>query len=191
MPPCPFRAINHQLLNPTNPSPTLAPYQPFASFVRLKTAPNRLGFPGRLGMKKETVSRLSVSLPPSLLRQLDQMSGEKGYHNRSLAIADMIRDRLVEHRQKFGHEHIAGTITLVYDHHKPHLQATLTGIQHDHHNVILSTVHVHLDHHNCLEVLLVRGKATVIRRIADELLSAKGVKHGKLTVTTTGKNLPS
>ena len=102
MPPCPFRAINHQLLNPTNPSPTLAPYQPFASFVRLKTAPNRLGFPGRLGMKKETVSRLSVSLPPSLLRQLDQMSGEKGDHNRSLAIADMIRDRLVEHRQKFG-----------------------------------------------------------------------------------------
>ena len=78
-------------------------------------------------------------LPPSLLRQLDEMSGEKGYDNRSLAIADMIRDRLVEHRQKFGNEDIAGTITLVYDHHKPHLQATLTDIQHDHHHVILST----------------------------------------------------
>jgi len=141
-------------------------------------------------MKKETVSRFSVSLPPSLLRQLDQMSDEKGYDNRSLAIADMIRDRLVEHQQKFGNEDIAGTITLVYDHHKPHLQATLTNIQHDHHNVILSTVHVHLDHHNCLEVLLVRGKSAVIRKIADELISAKGVKHGKLTVTTTGKDLP-
>jgi CopG family nickel-responsive transcriptional regulator len=142
-------------------------------------------------MKNETVTRFSVSLAPALLKQLDQMSSEKGYDNRSQAIADMIRDRLVEHRQKFGSEDIVGTVTLVYDHHKPHLQATLTDIQHDHHDVILSTVHVHLDHHNCLEVLLVRGKAAVIRKIADELISAKGVKHGKLTVTTTGKDLPS
>ncbi len=142
-------------------------------------------------MNKETVTRFSVSLPPTLLRQLDEMSGEKGYDNRSQAVADMIRDRLVEHRQKFGSEEICGTITLVYDHHKPHLQATLTDIQHDHHDVILSTVHVHLDHDNCLEVLLVLGKATVIKKIADELISAKGVKHGKLTVTTTGKDLPS
>lgn len=119
------------------------------------------------------------------------MSGDKGYDNRSQAIADMIRAHLVEHRQKTGKGEIAGTITLVYDHHRPHLQATLTDIQHNHHDVILSTVHVHLDHHNCLEVLLVRGKAAVIRKIADELVTAKGVKHGKLTVTTTGKDLPS
>jgi CopG family nickel-responsive transcriptional regulator len=103
----------------------------------------------------------------------------------------MIRSHLVEHRQKTDKGEIAGTITLVYDHHKPHLQATLTDIQHDHHDVILSTGHVHLDHHNCLEVLLVRGKAAVIRKIADELMTAKGVKHGKLTVTTTGKDLPT
>lgn len=140
---------------------------------------------------KQTVSRFSVSLPPLLLRQLDEMSKQKGYDNRSLAIADMIRDRLVEHRQNFGNDDIAGTITLVYDHHKPHLQASLTDIQHDHYQVILSTVHVHLDHHNCLEVLLVRGKAALVKRIADELIAAKGVKHGKLTVTTTGKDLPS
>ena len=139
----------------------------------------------------DTVSRFSVSLDKKLLHELDRMSREKGYDNRSLAIADMIRDRLVEHRQKFGNEDIAGTITLVYDHHKPHLQASLTDIQHDHHDAILSTVHVHLDHHNCLEVLIVRGKASVIRKIADELIAAKGVKHGKLTVTTTGKDLPS
>jgi CopG family transcriptional regulator, nickel-responsive regulator len=142
-------------------------------------------------MKKEIAARFSVSLPPSLLRQLDQMSGEKGYVNRSSAVADMIRNQLVEHRQKSGNADIAGTITLVYDHHKQHVQSALTDIQHDHHNVILSTVHVHLDHHNCLEVLLVRGKAAVIRKIADELTSAKGVKHGKLTVTTTGEDLPS
>ena len=142
-------------------------------------------------MKKEIASRFSVSLPPSLLEQLDKMAAEKSYDNRSLAIADMIRDQLVEHRQKFGNEDIAGTITLVYDHHKMHVQETLTDIQHDHHDVILSTVHVHLDHHNCLEVLIVRGKASIIRKIADELIAAKGVKHGKLTVTTTGKDLPS
>jgi CopG family nickel-responsive transcriptional regulator len=138
-------------------------------------------------MKNENVTRFSISLAPSLLLQLDQMSAEKGYANRSLAVADMIRNQLVEHRQKNGTEDIAGTITLVYDHHKPHLQSTLTDIQHDHHDVILSTVHVHLDHHNCLEVLLVRGKGNVIRKIADALITAKGVKHGKLTVTTTGK----
>jgi CopG family nickel-responsive transcriptional regulator len=142
-------------------------------------------------MKKDTVTRFSVSLPPSLLDQLDQMTREKSYDNRSLAIADMIRDRLVEHRQKHSQEEIAGTITLVYDHHRQHVQETLTDIQHDHHEIILSSVHVHLDHHNCLEVLIVRGKAGVIRRIADELIAAKGVKHGKLTVTTTGKDLPS
>jgi len=138
-------------------------------------------------MKIENVTRFSISLPPSLLRQLDQMSTEKGYANRSLAVADMIRNQLVEHQEKTGTGDIAGTITLVYDHHKPHLQSTLTDIQHDHHNVILSTVHVHLDHHNCLEVLLVRGPGNVIRSIADALITAKGVKHGKLTVTTTGK----
>jgi CopG family nickel-responsive transcriptional regulator len=142
-------------------------------------------------MKKETVSRFSVSLPPSLLEQLDQMAREKSYDNRSLAIADMIRAHLVEHRQKFGSEEIVGTITLVYDHHKQHVQETLTDIQHDCHDVILSTVHVHLDHQNCLEVLLVRGRAAVVKKIADELIAAKGVKHGKLTVTTTGKDLPS
>src|SRR6516165_3387070 len=141
-------------------------------------------------MKKETAARFTVSLPPTLLKQLDGMAREKGYDNRSLAVADMIRDRLIEHRQKSGSEDIAGTITLVYDHYKPHLQASLTDIQHDHHDAILSTVHVHLDHHNCLEVLLVRGKARIIRKIADELIAAKGVKHGKLTVTTTGKDLP-
>ena len=151
------------------------------------------GLPGgRADQRRQGVhQRFSVSLPPALLEQLDEMTGEKGYDNRSLAIADMIRAQLIEHRQKSDSGEIAGTITLVYDHHKPHLQASLTDIQHDHHDAILSTVHVHLDHHNCLEVLIVRGNASVIRKIADELIAAKGVKHGKLTVTTTGKDLPS
>jgi CopG family transcriptional regulator, nickel-responsive regulator len=142
-------------------------------------------------MKDQLATRFSVSLPPGLLKQFDGMVGEKGYDNRSLAIADMIRDKLVEHHQRLSNEEIAGTITLVYDHHKQHVQAALTDIQHDHHAVIVSTIHVHLDHHNCLEVLVVRGKAGVIKKIADELTAAKGVKHGKLTVTTTGKEMPA
>ncbi len=140
-------------------------------------------------MKDECVDRFSVSIPPKLLKQFDKMAREAGYKNRSVAIAETMRSRLVEHRQQFGSEEIAGTITLVYDHHKQHVQTTLTDIQHDHHEVILSTVHVHLDHHNCLEVLVVRGRAALVKKIADELIAAKGVKHGKLTVTTTGKGL--
>lgn len=133
--------------------------------------------------KKPGVARFSVSLDGSLLDDLDAMVAEKGFSNRSQAIADMVRHRLVEHRAELGSGEMAGTITLVYDHHKPHVQAALTEIQHDHHDLIVSTLHVHLDHHNCLEVLVVRGEAKTIRKIADELLATKGVKHGRLTIT--------
>lgn len=119
------------------------------------------------------------------------MTRDKGYPNRSQAVADLIRAGLVEHHQNQGDHEIAGTITLVYDHHKQHVQAALTDIQHDHHEMIISTLHAHLDHHNCLEVLVVRGKAGLVKKIADELISEKGVKHGKLTVTSSGKDLPS
>ncbi len=140
--------------------------------------------------KNTPVARISVSLPQKLLSQYDEMVKEKGYDDRSPAVADMMRAQLVEHREKTGNGEIARTITLVYDHHTQHVQEALTEIQHDHHDVIVSTMHVHLDHHNCLEVLVVRGKATQIKKIADELIAAKGVKHGKLTVTSTGKDLP-
>jgi CopG family nickel-responsive transcriptional regulator len=139
----------------------------------------------------EKVARFSVSLDRKLLRELDRMSREKGYDNRSLAVADMVRAHLVEHRQQLGRGEIAGSITLVYDHHKHHLQELLTDMQHEHRDVIISALHCHLDHDNCLEVLAVRGKAADIKRLADELIAAKGVKHGKLTITTTGKGLPA
>ena len=141
-------------------------------------------------MNKTTATRFSVSLLPALLEQLDEMTAEKGYDNRSLAIADMIRAHLVEHRQQQGAGTIAGSITLVYDHHKHHLQDLLTDLQHEHRGVIISALHCHLDHDNCLEVLAVRGGATEIKKLADELIAAKGVKHGKLTITSTGKDLP-
>ena len=126
-------------------------------------------------------------MPEDLVRQLDEMTASKGHSNRSQAVAEMVRDRLIENKASIGHDEIAGTITLVYDHHKPNLQHILTDIQHDQHDLIISTVHVHLDHHNCLEVLVVKGEGHRIKNIADRLISAKGVKHGKLTVTATGK----
>ena len=123
----------------------------------------------------------------NLTKQLDTMAKDKGYANRSQALADMVRAQLVEHNAQMGDQEIAGTVTLVYDHHKRDLQAKLTDIQHDHEGLIISVLHVHLDHHNCMEVLAVRGRAEVVRRLADGLIAVKGVKHGKLTVTTTGK----
>ena len=141
--------------------------------------------------KKEFATRFSTSLAPELMRQLDRMVREKGYANRSQAIADMIRDKLVEHHQQQGDGEIAGSITLVYDHHHRLLQEHLTEIQHDHGEYILATMHCHLDHHHCLELTAVRGPQSKVRMIADALIGAKGVKHGKLVVTSTGRDLPA
>ncbi len=139
----------------------------------------------------DPVTRFSVSLPGSLARELGRMTKEKGYDNRSLAIADMIRAHLVEHRQQKSDAVIAGSVTLVYDHHQHHLQDLLTDLQHDHQKIIIATMHVHLDHDNCLEILAVKGDAREIKHLADEMIAARGVKHGKLTITSTGKDLPT
>ena len=139
----------------------------------------------------EKVTRFSVSLDRKLLRDLDRMAREKGYDNRSLAVADMIRSHLIEHWQQMGRGEIAGSITLVYDHHQHHLQDLLTDLQHEHRESVISVLHCHLDHDNCLEVLAVRGQAPSIKKLADAMIAAKGVKHGQLTITTTGKNLPA
>ena len=141
--------------------------------------------------KKEGVTRFSVSAQKSLMRQFDQLRKAQGYKNRSLAVADMIRDRLVEHRQTGGDYDAAGTVTIIYDHHRPQLQQTLTSLQHDFTGVIVSTLHVHLDHHNCLEVIVLKAKASAIKQLAARLVGTKGVKHGKLSLTSTGRDLPA
>ncbi len=138
-------------------------------------------------MGESTLRRFSLSMPEGLVRMLDAMIHAKGYENRSQAVADMVRAQLVEHRTQEGNHEIAGTITLVYDHHKSHAQTLLTEVQHDHPDLIVATMHVHLDHDHCMEVLAVRGKGRAIHRLADRLIAAKGVKHGRLTITTTGK----
>lgn len=114
---------------------------------------------------------------------------ESGYQNRSEAVRDLIRGMAVEEEWKSEKHEVVGTITLVYSHDSRDLADKLTDIQHSHHKNIISTTHVHLDEHNCLETLIVRGKAKKIKEIADSLISAKGVKHGKLVTTTTGKKL--
>jgi CopG family nickel-responsive transcriptional regulator len=143
----------------------------------------------RTNKKTPPVTRFSVSLPAPLARELDRMTREKGYDNRSLAIADMIRAQLVEHRQQLGDRVTAGSITLIYDHHRHHLQDLLTDLQHEHHDVIIASLHAHLDHDHCLEVLAVRGRSSDIKKLADELIAARGVKHGRLTITGTGEDL--
>ncbi len=137
-----------------------------------------------------SLTRFSISMPTSLAQELDGLVQTKGYANRSQAVAELVRSRLVEWHAEAGDHEIAGTITLVYDHHRNKIQELLTSIQHDHAGVIIATMHVHLDHHNCMEVLAMRGRADIVRQVADLLIAAKGVKHGRLSVTTTGSDWP-
>jgi CopG family nickel-responsive transcriptional regulator len=133
--------------------------------------------------------RFGISLDSQLLKEFDTLIKEKEYVNRSEAIRDLIRDLLIHKEWQDEEREIIGTITLIYDHHIRDLSAKLTNDQHQHHHQIISTMHVHLDHDNCLEVLAVRGKANEVRKIADHLIGMKGVKHGKLVTTSTGKDL--
>lgn len=133
--------------------------------------------------------RFGVSADARLLEKFDEMIAEKCYANRSEAIRDLIRDQLVEFAWTKSQEEVVGTLTLVYNHESRDLSDKLTRLQHHHHSAIISTLHVHLDEHNCLEVLVMRGESKIIKSLADKLIGTKGVKHGKLTMSTTGKEL--
>lgn len=133
--------------------------------------------------------RFGVSLDSDLLEKFDALCDERCYQTRSEAIRDLIRNTLVQKEWEDTDREIAGTLTLVYDHHQSDLAQRLTEMQHDDHDVVMSTLHVHLDHHNCLEVLILRGPGATVRNLGQKLISTKGVKHGKLTLTTTGQDL--
>ena len=135
------------------------------------------------------LSRIGVAIDSDLLAKFDSLIQDRGYTNRSEAFRDLIREELVQKIWEKPDQQVVGTVTLIYDHHVRMLSEKLTGIQHDFHHNILSTLHVHLDHDNCLEVLIVKGKAAAVQKVADALISTKGVKHGKLTLTTTGTDL--
>lgn len=135
------------------------------------------------------LSRIGVAIDSKLLQKFDDLIARRGYTNRSEAFRDLIRDALIGKTAERPDSMVVGTVTLVYDHHVRMLSDRLTEMQHDHYHHVLSTLHVHLDHDNCLEVLVLKGKAAMVRKLADALISTKGVKHGRLTITTSGAGL--
>jgi len=136
----------------------------------------------------EKVTRFSVSIETDLLSRFLSLTKKRGYLNRSEALRDIIREALV--REEWAkNDEIIGTITIVYDHHKRDLTDRLTKMQHDHHEIVLATTHIHLDHDNCMEMIAVRGRASTVQKVADALVGSRGVKHGKLSATTTGKRI--
>jgi len=132
--------------------------------------------------------RFGVSLEKELLENFDRLIREKEYQNRSEAIRDLIRETLVKKEWLTGKE-VAGTVTLIYNHHKRELVNKLTNIQHNFHKLIISSQHIHLDHDNCLETIVVKGKPKEIKKLAYKLRSTKGVKYGTLTMATIAKEL--
>lgn len=132
--------------------------------------------------------RLSLSLERSLFDQLEKLVRKSGYGNRSEFVRDLVRDRLVKGEWDKDEE-VLGTITLVYDHHRRQLTEKLIDLQHHHHAQVLVTTHVHLTHHLCAEVILVRGRASLVRKLADAIHQQKGVLHSELSMTSTGSEL--
>jgi len=130
------------------------------------------------------LSRIGVSIDSDLLRRFDRFIAEQGYENRSEAFRDLIRDRLVGSAVVAPDALVVGTVTLIYGHHTRLLPEKLTDIQHANHEVIISTLHAHLDHDNCLEVIVLRGKSKAVQQMADRLISTKGVQHGRLVMSS-------
>ncbi len=131
----------------------------------------------------QQVERFGVSMPTDLLARLDEAIAEAGYKNRSEAIRDMVRDYLVRRQWDDSAEEVVGAVTISYDHHCPEVLCKLTSLQHHHGATVLCSTHIHLDHHHCLETVVVRGTGMQVRTLAEGLLSIRGVKHGGLTIT--------
>ncbi len=135
------------------------------------------------------LKRFGVSIPADLVDAFDRLIEAKGYPNRSEALRDLMRDALVESEWEGDGGEVVGAVTLVYNHEARELARRLTRLQHHATDVVICTTHVHLDEHNCMEVVIVRGSAEEVQAIANQLISMKGVKHGKLVCTTIGKSL--
>jgi CopG family nickel-responsive transcriptional regulator len=132
--------------------------------------------------------RFGVSLDSELLKKFDSLIRKAKYTNRSEAIRDLIRENLVKEEWNAGGE-VAGAVTIVYDHHQRELVGRLMDIQHDYGEIIISAQHVHLDHHNCLEVIIVKGETEMVKNLFECLRSCRGVKHGAFSMTTTGERV--
>lgn len=139
--------------------------------------------------RKEKLKRFGVSMEQELLQMFDEFLKKHKYQNRSEAIRDMIRKSLVTEEWDHNRDTV-GAITIIYDHHTHGLAHKLNSIQHDFEGKVITSLHIHLDHHNCLEVIVARGKARLVKDLADSLIAERGVKYGTLTGATTGKGLP-
>lgn len=135
------------------------------------------------------LQRFGVSMPEGLLQDFDAHIAREGYVNRSEALRDLIRDHLVSVQWAESDAEVVGVITLVYDHHAYGLEEHLVDEQHEHHEQVLCATHVHLDEHNCVEVIVVRGRGSEVQALANRLIALRGVKHGRLVSTTTGEGL--
>lgn len=134
------------------------------------------------------LTRTGVSLEEELLRQFDRLIAKRGYKNRSEAIRDLIRESLVSEAID-QNKQIVATLSMIYEHHRPNLSNKLNEVQHHSHGSVVAATHVHLDADNCLEVVIMKGRSGEIQHLADHMLAMRGVKHGKLVVTTTGKGM--
>lgn len=132
--------------------------------------------------------RFGVSLEEDLLAQFDRLIKQRKYTNRSEALRDMIREELVK-KEWTENKEVTGAITLVYDHHTRELVTKVLDVQHDYHSCILSSQHIHMDHHNCFEIVVTRGKAKEIEELFQKLKSIKSVKHAGFMMATKGKGL--
>ena len=131
----------------------------------------------------EKITRFGISIEPDLIKKFDTSIKKEGYTNRSEAIRDLIRKDLISEKNKNPDEEAIGTLTMLYDHHIGNLTEKLLDLQHDRTKEILVTTHVHIDHHNCLEVLVLSGKIGKIQKLADKIKALKGIKHGELVIT--------
>jgi CopG family nickel-responsive transcriptional regulator len=135
------------------------------------------------------LSRIGIALDSDLLKRFDRSIHQRGYANRSEAFRDLIRDRLVTEQTSASEAIVVGTVTLIYDHHAHGITEKLTEAQHEHHELVVSTSHAHLDHDSCLEVLIVHGKSAQVAQFADLLIGLKGVQHGRLVMTVPEHDL--
>ncbi len=136
------------------------------------------------------LARIGIAISEDLLLEFDGLISRRGYTNRSEAFRDLVRKELVDEISGSPDAEVYGTLTLVYDHHARLLSEKLTQLQHKYYAAVMSSVHVHLDHDNCLEVILVRGRSSLVQELANALIATKGVKHGRFTLTTSGRDLP-
>jgi len=135
------------------------------------------------------LERFGVSMEDDLLARFDELISERGYGSRSEAIRDLVRQELVKEEWADPNVEVVGTITLVYEHHEHELAKVLPDLQHQYHDCVVCSTHIHMDAHNCLEVIIVRGVSSKVKVIANTLLSTRGVKHGQLVSTSTGRTL--